>query len=696
MIFASAGPSPFTPISYFAGNLSDDGSALLMQTSAQLLPADADGTNDMYVWDAGTLRLIGDTPTASKLSADGEFIAFTTSLSLAGNDGDANADVYRVPVTGGAPTLISTGTAANSTLDAIAADGQLVVFSTTADPTGSGDVDTGSALDVFAGSGGTPIHMSAAQNAAEEELAATFVKASRDATKVLVTTPDSHTNSDSDAGDDLFVHDTVGNITMVSSVGTADAPTHVASSDDLSVVYWHTAEVVDAGNDLDGTSDVYRHPGSTLVTGTAALTGASSVTEGMSSANGSRFFFTSGDELAAADDNLVFDLYASTNGGAPALLSNGGATDANGVEALHAVTPDGAHAVYSTFDDYAGYPAMADGNKEDVMRWDGITTALLTPNTADHVSIVGGVSDDGSRLFAETNENLLPALDGDPGSDVYEFVNGTADILSEGDPGGPVGVFAEASTDGSVVLMHMGKAIDPADTDGTQLDTYLARIPAPATTTTTDPGGSTSAPADTTPPPSGGTAATSQAVPPPVEGRSFNAQPVSGTVRVRVAGSSQFVPLAALASIPSGSIVDATNGKVRLYTTDGKGGIQFADFSAGLFKITQLKGGLVELTLVGGSFAKCPKPKKASAAMGKSVRKLWGEGKGKFRTKGRFAAATLRGTKWLTDDRCDGTLVKVTQGSVTVRDLVKRLNRVLKAPKQYFAAQRKPRGARKR
>jgi hypothetical protein len=52
------------------------------------------------------------------------------------------------------------------------------------------------------------------------------------------------------------------------------------------------------------------------------------------------------------------------------------------------------------------------------------------------------------------------------------------------------------------------------------------------------------------------------------------------------------------------------------------------------------------------------------------VRRLWGSGRGRFRTRGRYGAATVRGTKWLTLDRCDGTNVRVVRGKVSVQDLV--------------------------
>ena len=44
--------------------------------------------------------------------------------------------------------------------------------------------------------------------------------------------------------------------------------------------------------------------------------------------------------------------------------------------------------------------------------------------------------------------------------------------------------------------------------------------------------------------------------------------------------------------------------------------------------------------------------------------KLWGNGKGKFRTSGKYSSATVRGTIWLVEDRCEGTLTKVTRGTV--------------------------------
>jgi hypothetical protein len=55
---------------------------------------------------------------------------------------------------------------------------------------------------------------------------------------------------------------------------------------------------------------------------------------------------------------------------------------------------------------------------------------------------------------------------------------------------------------------------------------------------------------------------------------------------------------------------------------------------------------------------------------------------------GRYSAASIRGTTWLTDDKCNATLTRVTQGAVAVRDFVKRKTIVVKAPKSYLARAR--------
>ena len=71
------------------------------------------------------------------------------------------------------------------------------------------------------------------------------------------------------------------------------------------------------------------------------------------------------------------------------------------------------------------------------------------------------------------------------------------------------------------------------------------------------------------------------------------------------------------------------------------------------------------------------------------VRRLWGFGKGKYKTTGKYASATVRGTLWKTDDQCPGTLVTVSRGIVDVLDLVKNKHVLTRAGQAYLA---KPKG----
>ena len=68
------------------------------------------------------------------------------------------------------------------------------------------------------------------------------------------------------------------------------------------------------------------------------------------------------------------------------------------------------------------------------------------------------------------------------------------------------------------------------------------------------------------------------------------------------------------------------------------------------------------------------------------VRSLWGaDHGGHFRTHGHNSVATVRGTRWLTQDRCDGTLTKVTRGAVSVHDVRAHRTVIVKAGHSYLA-----------
>ncbi len=69
----------------------------------------------------------------------------------------------------------------------------------------------------------------------------------------------------------------------------------------------------------------------------------------------------------------------------------------------------------------------------------------------------------------------------------------------------------------------------------------------------------------------------------------------------------------------------------------------------------------------------------------KPVRRLWGFGKGRYETTGKYASATVLGTFWLVADYCNGTLIKVREGKVWIQDLVTGKKVLITAGHAYFA-----------
>jgi hypothetical protein len=185
-------------------------------------------------------------------------------------------------------------------------------------------------------------------------------------------------------------------------------------------------------------------------------------------------------------------------------------------------------------------------------------------------------------------------------------------------------------------------------------------------------------------------------LPPPVRGVTANVRPVSGTVLVRLPRTRTFVPLTEARQIPIGSIIDARRGRVRLTTATTGGGTQSGDFSAGLFQMLQSRRkkdkGLTELRLKGSTFARCKvrggKRATASQLSRRTIRRLRGSARGRFRTRGRNSSATVRGTIWTVADRCDGTLTTVQRGRVAVRDFRRKKTIVVRAGKRYLARAR--------
>jgi hypothetical protein len=145
-----------------------------------------------------------------------------------------------------------------------------------------------------------------------------------------------------------------------------------------------------------------------------------------------------------------------------------------------------------------------------------------------------------------------------------------------------------------------------------------------------------------------------------------------GTVMVKQEGTDEYAKLEDGAPVPVGSLVDATEGTVRL-TSEAGARTQDVLVKDGKFEVRQSSdgSGVTELVLRGGDFSACGRARSAGFGTRQRPRRsLWARDRGgKFRTRGRNSVATVRGTTWRTTDTCAGTTTSVTSGSVTVREL---------------------------
>lgn len=202
----------------------------------------------------------------------------------------------------------------------------------------------------------------------------------------------------------------------------------------------------------------------------------------------------------------------------------------------------------------------------------------------------------------------------------------------------------------------------------------------------------------------------------------------TGRVRYKRPGG-RWRPLATWgAELPNGVAFDARRGSVALTSAMRDGSTQRGRFGGGILQVRQPRraGGRVDIFLRGGDFRRCARPRGvsrtergadtpsraaflAAAARGEAarrgavssgrrrVRRLWGrDDGGRYRTHGRQSHATVRGTRWLTVDRCGSTLTRVSEGAVVVRDLARRRSVLVRAGESYVAHRRRAAARRRR
>jgi hypothetical protein len=173
----------------------------------------------------------------------------------------------------------------------------------------------------------------------------------------------------------------------------------------------------------------------------------------------------------------------------------------------------------------------------------------------------------------------------------------------------------------------------------------------------------------------------------PVLAETVSVSASTGKVLVRLPGSDNVTALPSGGAIPSGSVVDARRGVATLVTALPDGTTQVATLWGSPVKVVQRASGMTDLFLRGRASG-CPVVRSARVAATKKThsRMVWvKDHHGRFRSHGKNSVATVRGTVWMTKETCAGTLTRVAQGLVAVKNVHTGRTTLVRAGHSYLA-----------
>ena len=528
---------------------SADGSRIVFLSNEQLTASDTDATQDVYMRDGATTTHISENPInpdgafaagISAISADGSKVFFRSNEQLTASDADASQDIYLRE--GTTTTQVSEGMingdgAFAPTFAAISADGARFFFRT-AEPLTAGDTDT--SQDIYMREGATTTLVSEGATNGDGAFDATFAGLSTDGSRAFFTSDEQLATTDTDASQDVYVREGATTTQVSQGAINGNGPNgalFVGSSSDGSRAFFLSGEQLES-TDTDSSTDLYLREGTTTThISRGAINGDDSFNVAFvgASADGSRAFFTSNEQLAATDNDTSRDVYLYLSEGATTTHISVGAINGNGAFNVdfRGASADGSRVFFLSSEQLA---AGDTDTSTDIYMREGATTAHVSQGEINgdgaFVPTFAGASIDGSRVFF-TSPEPLAASDGDVSIDVFlatidssapqtTITGAPADpttttsaefTYSAGEPGSSFeckldgGAFAPCPGSGQTVApLTVGshtfevRATDPAQNTDASPATYTWQVVAPAPDPTppdpTDP----TDPADTTAP----------------------------------------------------------------------------------------------------------------------------------------------------------------------------------------------------
>ena len=196
------------------------------------------------------------------------------------------------------------------------------------------------------------------------------------------------------------------------------------------------------------------------------------------SADGTRVFLRTEEQLTASDTDSMFDIYENAGGvvSQVSLGPTGGNSD-DKPPVFRGSSADGTRVFFEAFealvaadtDDCEPTNPAVNSCVDVYERAGGVTTLISTgpTGTNDRGAQFEGASEDGTIVFFHTQEGLV-ASDTDGKFDIYERSGGTTKLVSTGPAGGNGNLdafYRGSSADGSRVFFVTSESLVAADTD---------------------------------------------------------------------------------------------------------------------------------------------------------------------------------------------------------------------------------------
>src|SRR3954452_11165323 len=266
-------PPPFIPFAFYSPlvSISADGRRVAFATDQQLVADDSDFSQDVYVYDRETGKVMlasgaSSSATAALARLGGDHVYFETTEGLVPADIDGASDVYRYDIATDKIVLATPGTTQTPVFGGISADGTPLFYRT--DESVTADDGDGGYRHVYQYANGQTALFSVSDGFDQGPMDSDFQKASADGSVVYFTTADQLTGEDTDGGtDDIYKRTSDGSVDLVST-GPAETLTffNAIFSDitpDGKTAFFYTAQDLTADDTDAGFTDAYMRTGTT-------------------------------------------------------------------------------------------------------------------------------------------------------------------------------------------------------------------------------------------------------------------------------------------------------------------------------------------------------------------------------------------------------------------------------------------------